>query len=154
MRTLTADDVTALRTMDKVVVNIKDDSATIRVIKTMPARKGYPATESEREILADANSRGTTACFVTLFPRGEWRALALLAHAGDRLIFRVADNQNSYLRAAVVPADLVNRVVCLGCFDEYAREAGVDYSGVLSTLYFAGDRAAFVFKVESSVAVT
>lgn len=104
MRTLTADDVTALRTMDKVVVNIKDDSATIRVIKTMPARKGYPATESEREILADANSRGTTACFVTLFPRGEWRALALLAHAGDRLIFRVADNQNSYLRAAVVPA--------------------------------------------------
>lgn len=68
----------------------------------------------------------------------------------DKFDFSLPDD----VWAAVVPADLVNRVVCLGCFDEYAREAGVDYSGVLSTLYFAGDRAAFVFKVESSVAVT
>lgn len=55
--------------------------------------------------------------------------------------------------ARVVPATLRNRLVCLGCFDDFAHEAGVDYSGNLSALCFAGDRAAFVFKVESSAAV-
>ena len=39
---------------------------------------------------------------------------------------------------AVVPAELVSRVVCLACFDRLASEAGVDYALHLRCLYFAG----------------
>jgi hypothetical protein len=67
----------------------------------------------------------------------------------DKFDFNVPDS----LWAAVVPTEFRNRVVCLACFDDFAREAGVDYSRDLTTLYFAGDRAAFVFKVESSASV-
>jgi hypothetical protein len=67
----------------------------------------------------------------------------------DKFDFNVPDS----LWASVVPPELRNRVVCLACFDDFAREAGVDYSHDLTTLYFAGDRAAFVFKVESSAPV-
>jgi len=67
----------------------------------------------------------------------------------DKFDFSVPDD----VWTAVVPIGLRSRVVCLGCFDEFARKAGVDYSGDLSTLYFAGDRAAFVFTVESSSVV-
>ena len=64
----------------------------------------------------------------------------------DKFDFSVSDE----VWAAVVPVGLRNHVVCLECFDEFALEAGVDYSSGRSTLYFAGDRAAFVFRVESS----
>lgn len=47
--------------------------------------------------------------------------------------------------AAVVPPALRNHVVCLKCFDDFAVQAGVDYEGHLETIYFAGNRAAFVF---------
>jgi hypothetical protein len=67
----------------------------------------------------------------------------------DKFDFSVPDR----LWAAVVPPALLERVVCLGCFDEFAREAGVDYSGELTTLYFAGDQAAFVFRTESAASV-
>lgn len=53
--------------------------------------------------------------------------------------------------AAVVPARLARKVVCLGCFDGFAREQGVPYAKHLSTLYFAGDRATFVFAVTTAV---
>lgn len=51
--------------------------------------------------------------------------------------------------AEVVPHAYRNRVVCLACFDEFAREAGVEYAAHLRALYFAGDRAAFAFNVVS-----
>ena len=51
----------------------------------------------------------------------------------------------------VVPERFVNRVVCLACFDEFARCKGVDYAQHLETLDFAGDRASFEFRVVSAV---
>lgn len=47
----------------------------------------------------------------------------------------------------VVPLGFQSRVVCLDCFDECARERNVDYAASLSTLHFAGRRAAFEFRV-------
>jgi hypothetical protein len=67
----------------------------------------------------------------------------------DKFDFSVPDD----VWASVVRPELVNRVVCLACFDEFAREKGVDYAGALTTLFFAGDRAVFVFKVESFTSV-
>lgn len=47
--------------------------------------------------------------------------------------------------AAVVPEALRDRVVCLMCFDRFARAAGIDYRGALSPeLYFAGDQVSLV----------
>lgn len=69
----------------------------------------------------------------------------------DKFDFSVSDN----VWAAVVPVELRKRVVCLGCFDGFAREAGVDYSGGLATtLYFAGDRAVLVLKIARALSVT
>jgi hypothetical protein len=53
--------------------------------------------------------------------------------------------------AAVVPVALRGRVVCLACFDEFAREHNVDYAEQLTELCFAGDRAAFLFLTRSAV---
>jgi hypothetical protein len=50
----------------------------------------------------------------------------------------------------VVPEPLQNHVVCLRCFNDFARERSFDYSGYLDTLYFAGDQVALVLKVVSS----
>lgn len=48
---------------------------------------------------------------------------------------------------AVVSVQYENRVVCLGCFDVFAKNRGVDYAGGLRTLYFAGNGAVFGFRV-------
>jgi len=63
----------------------------------------------------------------------------------DKFDFHLPDE----IWRAAVPEEFVNRVVCLSCFDEFARQKGVDYAPYLHTLYFAGDRAAFTFSVES-----
>jgi hypothetical protein len=57
----------------------------------------------------------------------------------DKFDFHVPDD----LWSAVVPGDLVNRVVCLSCFDDFAAERGVEYARSLRAVFFAGDRAAF-----------
>jgi hypothetical protein len=46
----------------------------------------------------------------------------------------------------IVPEEYQNRVVCLQCFDEFARKRNIDYSNALETLYFAGSKAAFKFQ--------
>ena len=61
----------------------------------------------------------------------------------DKLDFTVPDA----IWRAVVPAQFHDRVVCLYCFDEKAREHNVDYAASLSTVYFAGRGAAFEFRV-------
>jgi hypothetical protein len=66
----------------------------------------------------------------------------------DKFDFHVSDE----VWNAVLPARLRNHVVCLGCFDDSARRRQVDYATCLRTLYFAGDRAVFEFRV--AVAVT
>lgn len=52
--------------------------------------------------------------------------------------------------AAVVPAALYDHVVCLRCFDRFARERGIDYSRHLNAIYFAGDQVALELRVISA----
>lgn len=49
-----------------------------------------------------------------------------------------------------VPQKYQNRVVCLSCFDNFAREENVDYSDSIIDLLFAGDKAAVKFEPKSS----
>jgi hypothetical protein len=55
--------------------------------------------------------------------------------------------------AAVVPPELVNRVVCLFCFDEFARQNDVSYAQHVARLFFAGDRGSLTFVIEHAVDV-
>ena len=52
---------------------------------------------------------------------------------------------------AVVPPRLIGRVVCLRCFDRFAKEREVDYSTSVSEFLFAGDKACFNWDLNSSV---
>lgn len=60
----------------------------------------------------------------------------------DKFNFNVPDS----IWEAVVPEHLKDRVVCLYCFDGFAREAGVWYAASMGTLYFAGEGAVFEFR--------
>jgi hypothetical protein len=65
----------------------------------------------------------------------------------DKMDFNVPDA----IWKAAVPTPYQNRVVCLHCFDDFARERNVDYAASLTTLHFAGRGAAMEFKVVRSV---
>ena len=64
----------------------------------------------------------------------------------DKFDFHVSDGT----WAAVVPPTFRNRVVCLACFDDLACQKGVDYSTEITTIYFAGDAASFIFRPVSA----
>lgn len=49
-----------------------------------------------------------------------------------------------------VPRKYRNRVICLSCFDDFARENDVDYSDSINDLLFAGEKAAVEFETKSS----
>jgi hypothetical protein len=51
----------------------------------------------------------------------------------------------------VVPPRFQNRVVCLACFDDFAKKKGVDYSTSLEQLCFVGDKATFGFSIEHAI---
>jgi len=53
-------------------------------------------------------------------------------------------------RKQVLPKEYHNRVVCLSCFDDFAKKKEIDYSTSLEALYFAGDKNGFDFKVVKS----
>lgn len=59
----------------------------------------------------------------------------------DKFDFTVTDG----VWESVVPIEYRGCVVCLGCFDDFAREAGFDYSNSIKSIYFAGDQACFKF---------
>lgn len=67
----------------------------------------------------------------------------------DKFDFSVRDD----VWARVVPAGHRSHVVCLYCFDEFAREKGVPYADAINTLYFAGDRAVLTFQAVRAVDV-
>jgi hypothetical protein len=60
----------------------------------------------------------------------------------DKLNFDVPDE----IWNAVVPGAFRQQVVCLGCFDTFARKNNVDYAASLRAVFFAGDAAAFEFQ--------
>ena len=59
----------------------------------------------------------------------------------DKFDFHVPET----LWQRVVPESHRNQVVCLSCFDEFAYRQGIDYSGEVETLYFAGNAANLIF---------
>jgi hypothetical protein len=61
----------------------------------------------------------------------------------DGLNFHVSDSM--WLK--VVPKRLLNKVVCLACFDRFAARRGIEYHRNLRMLYFAGRQASFQFRV-------
>lgn len=61
----------------------------------------------------------------------------------DKFNFHVPDD----LWERVVPPRYRNRVVCLACFDDFAKRRGVAYATSLETVYFAGDKACLELKV-------
>jgi hypothetical protein len=50
---------------------------------------------------------------------------------------------------AVVPPELICKVICLSCFDVFAHTRGIDYSADLKTLYFVGDKFSVEFRAGS-----
>ena len=59
----------------------------------------------------------------------------------DKFDFHVPDN----MWLSVVPEKFQNRVVCLSCFDDFAKKKGVDYSASIKKLYFVGDKVSLRF---------
>lgn len=67
-------------------------------------------------------------------------------HRPDKFNFHVPDQ----VWTEVVPPELRRLVVCLDCFDEFARRSGVEYASALSELWFAGDQACVKLRAEWS----
>lgn len=59
----------------------------------------------------------------------------------DKFNFNVPDN----IWARIVPHEFQNRVVCLSCFDDFAKEKNINYVDYIDELYFAGKRGTFIF---------
>lgn len=68
----------------------------------------------------------------------------------DKFNFSVPDE----VWDAVVPDGLQTKVICLYCFDEFAKTRNVDYAGHITQLYFAGRKAVFRFIVDQSVPIS
>ena len=43
----------------------------------------------------------------------------------------------------VVPIIYTNKVVCLSCFDDFAKKKGIKYADALQRVYFTGHQASF-----------
>ena len=51
---------------------------------------------------------------------------------------------------SVLPERLWEKVVCLCCFDEFAKAEDVDYGQYLDVIHFAGQQASLTFHVASA----
>jgi hypothetical protein len=81
--------------------------------------------------------------------RGFKRQHCRVCNCQDKFNFYVPDR----VWREVVPGEYQDTVVCLPCFDEFARERNIDYSEVIDTLYFAGRQASFKFQTVSAQGV-
>ena len=79
-------------------------------------------------------------------PRSFKRQHCRVCNCQDKFNFYVPDQ----VWRKVVPEPYQGVVVCLPCFDEFARARNVDYSGNIETLYFAGRQASFKFQTVSA----
>jgi hypothetical protein len=69
-----------------------------------------------------------------------------VCHCEDKFNYYVPDE----LWCEIVPPANHRKVVCLPCFDAFARRQGIDYADSIETLYFAGDQASFKFQTVSA----
>lgn len=82
----------------------------------------------------------------TGIPRSFKQQYCAVCKCQDKFNFNVPDP----VWREVVPNTYQNAVVCLPCFDEFARERNIDYSDSITTLYFAGRKASFKFAAISA----
>jgi hypothetical protein len=80
---------------------------------------------------------------------GHRRQTCRVCRYRDKFDFHVSDD----VWQKVVPGKYQNGVVCLSCFDEFARKQNIDYSDSVEVLYFAGDQAIFKFQTVSAQSV-
>jgi len=66
----------------------------------------------------------------------EMRQRCKVCGSRDKLDFHVADD----VWREIVPRRYQNRVVCLACFDDFAKAKGADFSTALDSVVFAGDQ--------------
>lgn len=69
-----------------------------------------------------------------------------VCHCDDKFNYYVPDQ----MWRRIVPSEYQNNVVCLPCFDDFARKQNVDYSDFIEVLYFAGSQASFKFQTVSA----
>lgn len=81
---------------------------------------------------------------------GEGRQRCKVCGVADGFNFTVPDS----VWETVVPPKFQCKVVCLHCFDHFAKEKEVDYSTSISEFCFAGDKADFGFTISHAVNVT
>jgi hypothetical protein len=74
------------------------------------------------------------------------RQICSVCKCTDKFNFHVPDE----VWKTTVPRSHQNKVVCLPCFDEFARAGNVDYSEHIKALYFAGNQASFRFHTVSA----
>jgi hypothetical protein len=77
------------------------------------------------------------------------RQMCKVCNCEDKFNFHVPDA----LWREIVPSEYQNKVVCLPCFDDFARKQNVDYSNSIEVLYFAGRQASFKFQTVSAQSV-
>ena len=78
---------------------------------------------------------------------GEGRQRCKVCGVADGFNFTVPDS----VWEAVVPLKFQCGVVCLHCFDHFAKQREVDYSTSLSGFCFAGDKASLGFEISHAV---
>jgi hypothetical protein len=81
--------------------------------------------------------------------RGFKRQICRVCNCEDKFNFHVPDE----VWREIVPSEYQSKVVCLPCFDDFARKQDVDYSDSIDVLYFAGRQASFKFQTVSAQSV-
>lgn len=101
---------------DSVVIWINEDKATIG-FNTKVKVKGFQDTTVHAEFngfTANLPKGFTKACtsqniYKWSGNNGNWDALRMLLKEGDEVSFHVTDNINGYMKAAVIPAENLNK---------------------------------------------
>lgn len=78
--------------------------------------------------------------------KGFKRQKCSVCECEEKFNFHVADE----VWEKVVPEEYRNRVVCLSCFDNFARAKNISYSHSVVDLLFAGDKAALELEPKSA----
>jgi hypothetical protein len=112
-----------------------------KVFKSGTIVAGYQGMSGGETMARMTNTRNNLTGFK--------RQTCAVCKCKDKFNFHVPDN----VWGRIVPAEYQNKVVCLSCFDEFARKAGIDYSDSLEVLYFAGNQATFKFQTVSAQSV-
>ena len=66
-----------------------------------------------------------------------------VCHRPEKFDFYVPDE----VWVSVVPIEYQGKVVCLCCFDDFAKDKDINYSRALQDLCFVGQKATFRFSI-------